>query len=99
MPPPSPLYQGKHWPLLLSILLASLPLSNCANYTLNSSSREFLPLSRRVEWDQVIAGCDSHCSVSYDTDLTCWQGTLDYFEKVMTGAMRQYAVAQVRKCV
>lgn len=99
MPSAGSFYQGRRWTMLLSTLLAvhlsSLPSSTATNYTLNSSSREFLPLSQRVEWDQVISGCSSHCSVTYDTDLTCWQGTLDYFEKMMTGAMRQYTVTQV----
>uniref|UniRef100_A0A1I7XF03 Secreted protein n=1 Tax=Heterorhabditis bacteriophora TaxID=37862 RepID=A0A1I7XF03_HETBA len=42
-----------------------------------------------------IGNCSSHCSVTNDKTLKCFNGTLKYFEKVLFTAMRNYIAIQV----
>src|SRR4051812_1844982 len=90
--------------VILSLTILALfppPVSNSDDAVLNQSSREFLPppppssTTHTVGWNELATGCSSHCSVAHDADIGCWQSTLAYFEKVLTGTLRQYIVAQV----
>ncbi|VDO20203.1 unnamed protein product [Haemonchus placei] len=40
-------------------------------------------------------GCSSHCSVTNDEDLSCFNKTLQYFERTLFGIMRNYIASQL----
>ncbi|KAL6722878.1 hypothetical protein Aduo_017954 [Ancylostoma duodenale] len=42
-----------------------------------------------------VAGCSSKCAVTTDEDLTCFNTTLEYYEKTLFGIMRNYVAAQL----
>uniref|UniRef100_A0A0M3II92 Protein quiver n=1 Tax=Ascaris lumbricoides TaxID=6252 RepID=A0A0M3II92_ASCLU len=49
----------------------------------------------RVECvENITIGCNSHCTLEFDKDLECWNGTLAYFSDVLVGMMKRYAYTQ-----
>ncbi|TKR71757.1 hypothetical protein L596_019305 [Steinernema carpocapsae] len=46
--------------------------------------------------DDFLHGCSSHCQLN-DADLTCWNRTNEFFERVTLSLMRQYVHVQVQR--
>uniref|UniRef100_A0A915B8N5 Uncharacterized protein n=1 Tax=Parascaris univalens TaxID=6257 RepID=A0A915B8N5_PARUN len=44
--------------------------------------------------NSTVTGCSSHCSMN-DGDLTCWNRTLRFYEKIVLAELRHYVAVQV----
>ncbi|KAK6033325.1 hypothetical protein OSTOST_00462 [Ostertagia ostertagi] len=46
-------------------------------------------------FNDTTTGCSSKCSVTSNKDLSCFNRTLDYFERTLFGIMRNYVASQL----
>uniref|UniRef100_A0A7E4ZPT5 Uncharacterized protein n=1 Tax=Panagrellus redivivus TaxID=6233 RepID=A0A7E4ZPT5_PANRE len=44
--------------------------------------------------NSTVRGCSTHCSFE-DDSLTCWNKTLEFFERLLLGQMRHYVAVQI----
>uniref|UniRef100_A0AC34GPS9 Uncharacterized protein n=1 Tax=Panagrolaimus sp. ES5 TaxID=591445 RepID=A0AC34GPS9_9BILA len=44
--------------------------------------------------NSTVSGCSTHCAYS-DDSLSCWNKTLEFFERILLGQMRHYIAVQI----
>uniref|UniRef100_A0A0K0FU34 Plasmodium vivax Vir protein n=1 Tax=Strongyloides venezuelensis TaxID=75913 RepID=A0A0K0FU34_STRVS len=49
--------------------------------------------------NDIITGCNSHCTLDNKNDISCWIKNLEFFEKILVGQFRNYISTQSKRYI